>query len=168
MDNIKQIVTYLLLSTENKQMQNLRLTQMVYLMDWKNCLVSGDQITGIKWELNTLGPFSSDIIKSVAHSRSNFVIDYSISGEIDSVNTLIKLTSNPIDVSLMELSTKRALDFVIGSTSVLDHFEFISFIFSTFPVVKSKRFTSINLKSLSKEYKSSRFWNDKSSNFDLL
>jgi hypothetical protein len=168
MQTIQQLVTYLFSASGNQPMHNLRMTQMVYLIDWKSCLTNGEQITETKWELNNLGPFSPDILKAIVHNREHFVVDYSVSGELFSINTTIKISDNPIDTHDLDFGTRRIIDFVIGNTLRLDQFEFISFIFSTFPVIKSKKFSLLNLKSLSKEYKHSRFWNNNSSIFDSI
>src|SRR6056297_2198324 len=65
MTTISDILVYIIKNYPYKNdLSNARLTKMVYLVDWKACLVTGNQLTNIKWKYNHYGPYVDDIIET--------------------------------------------------------------------------------------------------------
>jgi hypothetical protein len=154
MDTIQKIAAYLLASSKTGAMQNLQLVQSIYLADWKSCLVRNEKIALINWELTELGPFSIDILRAITHGRDYFKIDFEGSGKIGFMTTNVSFSKDISEVKGLGLPVVSVLDFVTHAINNLSREEFVSLIYSTYPVVKGQRFSQLNLKMFAKAYKS--------------
>lgn len=133
------------------EMSNARLTKMVYLVDWKNALVKGNQITEINWYFDNYGPFVTDIEDKAKAKSKIFIIDLgsNMYGQpkktfrLRDTNTVINLTDGE----------KKSIKSVIDETKKLYWNEFIKLVYSTHPVASSDRYTYLKLAEKANEYK---------------
>ena len=167
MNHIANIAATLLYRSKSNVLSNSRLTMLIYLCDWKSCLVTNKPLTELNWHYENNGPFSWEVIKAVIYSRKHFEISKSL-GSFISFNTTVKLIvyNEEIQNSLSSYSN-NIIDFVIKQTNALDNEQFTNLILSTYPVMSSQKFTDLNLKRLSVEYKSSRLWSKDAASLEL-
>lgn len=134
------------------ELSNSRLTKLVYLADWFNCLLTNRQMTKITWLFNHYGPYVNDILEEVNKSDLlEVIMDFNFYG---SPKYVIKLIDGCY-VSFEEGITnddKKILDFVISKTKTMHYNSFIDYVYSTYPVSSSQRYDSLNLVELAREY----------------
>lgn len=150
MDNLIDVIKYLFINYPQKgELSIARLVKMVYLSDWKSCLLYGKQITSIQWYFSNFGPFVSEIVDSIRKDD-----DYTISlctNQFGDKKELIQIKDN-IKSPIISDKNKQILDFVINKTYILDWEKFICLVFSTYPIVKQCRYTKLDLPQLAREY----------------
>lgn len=131
------------------ELSKARVVKMIYLADWKSAIQHNCQLTDIKWIYNHYGPYVDDVI-GLLRSDSAFEI---ISGVnfYNQPKDLIKIVK-PVNPNLSEQS-KSILDFVIKHTSNLNWEEFINLVYSTYPIIKERKLSELNLVTLASEYK---------------
>lgn len=108
----------------------LRKIQMLYLADWKHCLVYKKQLTELQWYYNFCGPYSFELQKILEKS------DYP---NID------------ITFELLTEEEKGILDFVLRKIPELNGREFTRLVYSTYPVMKKDKYTNFDLPELAIE-----------------
>ncbi|WP_370203231.1 Panacea domain-containing protein [Alloalcanivorax venustensis] len=150
MNKLQRILAYLCLNYPHKdELSKARVTKLVYLADWFSSLLDGEQMTDIKWVFNHYGPYVDDVVdsangaygfslekKNTMYGTPKYVVSYS-GGE-------------DIDISDRE---KKILDAVIEKTKPLHFNDFISYVYSTYPVKSNERYASLDLVSLAQRYK---------------
>lgn len=151
MNTLIDIVKYLYLHYPyHGELSKARVVKMIYLVDWRSCLVCGQQITHIHWYFNHYGPYVSEVIDDIRRDQ-----DFSIKSATNmfgDTKEIIVLKNTRYKVNLSE-DVKVVLDFVIEKTCRLNWTEFINLIYSTYPVVTQPRYTYFDLVKLAKEYK---------------
>ena len=153
MIKIKNVAAYFCKNYPYKEeISKARLTKMIYLADWFSALNTGSQITKIKWLFNHYGPYVDDVI-DVVKSDSRFTIssDTTIYG---SYKEKIVFVGADKDIEISQ-DEKEILDFVINKTQNLYFNDFINYVYSTYPVSNKRRYSTLDLASLAKEYKES-------------
>lgn len=109
----------------------LRKMQMLYLADWKHCLVYKTQLTELQWYYNFCGPYSFELQKILQNSEyPNIDIKFDILSEEE----------------------KGILDFILRKIPELNEREFTRLVYSTFPVMKKDKYTYFDLPLLAKDY----------------
>lgn len=131
------------------ELSKARLVKLVYLADWKSSIQNGKQLSNIKWFYNHYGPYVDDVI-DVLKNDPNFEIESKLNF-YNQPKYLIKIIKN-IEPKLQEES-RLILDFVIDNTKHLYWNEFISLVYSTYPIIKEEKFNYLDLVKLAKEYK---------------
>lgn len=150
MDMLKDVIKYFYINYPQKgELSKARLVKMIYLSDWKSCLLYEKQITNIHWFFNNYGPYVSEIINEI-RTDSEFEIKR-VSNMYGESKELVFLKNGFSQPSISN-STKSILDFVIEKTYLLNWTNFISLVYSTYPVVKQHRYSYFNLVELAKEY----------------
>ena len=150
MNKRANIMAYFCLHYPHKnELSKARLTKLVYLSDWFSSLLDGKQLTNIDWVFNHYGPYVEDI-SSIAAFDDNFTITpyktiyggdkYVISCSLKAEN--VKL--NPRESAI--------LDAIIEKTKTMYFNDFIDYVYSTYPVTASERYTHFDLPALAKEY----------------
>lgn len=77
MDKLEAVIAYLCENYPHKsELSKARLTKLVYLADWKSCIESNKQISGIEWVFNHYGPYVDDIYNAAILSP-NFNVERS-------------------------------------------------------------------------------------------
>jgi hypothetical protein len=133
-----------------EELSKTRLVKLIYLIDWKYTLLTGKQFTDIKWYFNHYGPYVEDVMNLVKQEKSIFNVDSyenRYGGHSDRI-TKIK----PMNVELSE-AIMNASDFIISNTKNLNWPDFISLVYSTFPVQNNSKYTYLNLESEAVEFK---------------
>ncbi len=153
MANLKDVMAYIITnypSHMDSELSNARLTKMVYLADWKNCIDSGSQITSINWYFDNYGPFVRDIEQEAKNNSGLFEIAVT-NNVYGSMKKIFKL-KYPYEANLSPVE-KKSIDHVISETSKLYWAPFIRLVYSTFPITQSDRYQFVDLVALSKSYK---------------
>lgn len=133
------------------ELSKARLTKMVYLSDWKSCLVQDRQLTNIEWFFDNYGPFVDDINDEIEKRPDLINITHTLN-YYGSGKTLYSISKTEYIPSLDE-SDKRILDEVIEKTKTMHWDNFITFIYSTYPIATSQRYSKLNLLEKAHEYK---------------
>ena len=150
-NTISDLVKYLYLNYPfHGELSKARTVKMVYLADWRSCLLHGCQITGIHWYFNHYGPYVSDIINSI-RKDDDFEVR-SVTNIFGDNKELIVLKNRQCSIDVTK-EVASILDYVIATTSCLTWDQFISLIYSTYPVVTQPRYTYLDLIQLSQQYK---------------
>lgn len=130
---------------------NARITKLIYLADWKSCLESGQQITNIEWFFDYYGPF----VKDVEHEVENNLDIFSVEPMLSWVfwwNKKVFSIKNKYYPNIEE-NHKVFINFVIEKTANMWFSDFIRYVYSTYPVYKSRKFQKLDLSQLAAEYK---------------
>lgn len=149
MNIIESIVAYLCIHYPySGELSKTRLTKLVYLADWFSALAFNRQMTNINWVFNHYGPYVDDVIDTVS-SNGNFSIEYSLN-YYGTGRTTISFNGLEENINLTEIEQKT-LDLVISKTSPMYFNDFIKYVYSTYPIVNSNRYSHLNLVELAKE-----------------
>jgi hypothetical protein len=152
MARLHDIIAYLLQKYPYKnELSTARLTKMIYLSDWKAALDSGEQLTDIQWFFDNYGPFVWDVTREAgAHPRLFNIEDTeNMYGDRKRLFRLLDGDYTP-DLSSQD---KQVLDHVISATEDLNWDQFIKLVYSTYPVISSDRYTTLDLAAKASEYK---------------
>lgn len=133
------------------ELSKARLTKLVYLSDWFSSLLDERQMTDIDWLFNHYGPYVDDVY-DIASTDSEFSItpEKTIYGGDKFV---ISFNGNQYSLELSDRE-KNIIDTIIEKTKTMYFNDFISYVYSTYPVSSNERYSHMDLVSLAKEYKS--------------
>ena len=151
-DKIKNILKYLLKEYPHKsELSASRLTKMLYLADWKSALENGKQITDTTWHFNHYGPYVDDFMEIAENDQDiELVDDVTIFGGRKKLIKLSKKGEQDYDINPDE---QYILDFVIAKTESKNYEDFITLVYSTFPVMSNTKYSDLDLVELAKQYK---------------
>lgn len=147
---LKNILKYFLNNYPfSDELSNSRLTKMVYLADWMSAVKFDKQITDINWFFDHHGPYVDDIINLVK-SDPDFSIQEceNFFGGYKRLITL-KREDEPTELDQFEVDL---LDKIIKTTEKLNYQDFIDFVYNTYPIKNSDKFSDLNLKSFAKNF----------------
>lgn len=151
MNNLNKIIKYIVVEYPFKsELSASRLTKIIYLADWKSAIDSGEQLTPIIWRFNHFGPYVEDVIECVREDP-----DMAITLEetyYGNKKTLIRLNGSLIKSDL-SLKIQHLLNFVIMATKDKNYSDFIKLVYSTYPVITSDKYSTLNLVQLAEDYK---------------
>ncbi len=151
MAELSDVLVYFCLRYPNKsELSKARLTKMVYLADWKSAIDHGRQLTDIRWQFNYYGPYVDDVIR-IAKSDQRLLVTQTTNsyGEPKEVIAVQDGVSEPP----LQTEDKAILDFVIDGTAPKSWSDFISLVYSTYPIITQLKFSELNLITLAQEYK---------------
>jgi len=132
MATVTDVVTYLHQNyPDTEELTQPRLTQLIYLADWRSSIKRQQQITDIDWVFDNFGPYAE------------------VSELCRSENVTPKLSPEERDI----------LDFVIESTRDKYWIDFTRLVYSTYPIVTQARHEKLNLVKLAGDYLGSRTGN---------
>lgn len=150
---IKQILRYFVENYPHKnELSKTRITKMVFLADWYSCLSTGKQLTSIEWYFDHYGPYVSDVFEAAKKDRR-----LQVKQEVNSFGTIKEVVSLRDDNFFfynhrkIEGITKLLLDQVIEDTKNMNWTEFINYIYSSYPIKNSKKYSFLDLEALSVE-----------------
>lgn len=133
------------------ELTKTRLTKLIYLIDWESSLEVGEQLTDIEWYFNHYGPYVSDVFDTADEDS-----DLKIVEKVSNFGTKKFLVESKIEKSGLQFeltgSEMKIIDKVINKTQSMNWNEFIDYVYSTFPIVKSERYGVLNLVKLAQEY----------------
>ncbi len=157
MANLKDIVGYILENypeSMQDELSNARVTKMVYLADWRNCLRGKGQISEIKWYFDNYGPFVWDVKKTVDKYPELFKVK-EIPNRHGSLKRLFSLKGKGHDFILSK-TEKQSIDHIIDVSSKKYWNDFIKLVYSTHPISSSDRYSHLNLVEKAGEYRKIR------------
>jgi len=71
MSKLRDIVAYFCSNYVYKdELSKVRLTKMVYLVDWRSAITDGKQLTRIQWHFNHYGPYVEDVVASIKYDSA--------------------------------------------------------------------------------------------------
>jgi hypothetical protein len=150
MDKLEAAIAYLCENYPHKsELSKARLTKLVYLADWKSCIESNKQISGIEWVFNHYGPYVDDIYNAAILSP-NFNVQRS-TNFYGNKKEIISLKM-PILNNRLSTSEKRIMDHVIEETKRLNWDQFIQLVYSTYPVLTGTRGKKLDLVAMARAY----------------
>lgn len=156
MSKLKEILSYICYNYPHKnELSKSRLTKMVYLADWKSAIDRGSSITNIEWKYDFYGPFVEEIFELVLNDQ-DFIVVIS-SNKYGDKKHIINLRVG-VTPSIKELTKSdiEILDYVIEKTKTLFYNDFIQLVYSTYPIIKSEQFSTLNLIDIAEAYKKER------------
>lgn len=145
---LKDIIYYILL--KHWKLPNARLTKLVFLSDWKSSLDKWIQISNIQWYFDFYWPFVKDIENEIWLNLDIFKIEEEYNWNWNKKKIF---SIKPWYIPKLNEDQKKIINFVIEITKKLDFNNFIKFIYSIYPIYKSRKFTYLNLIELANEYK---------------
>jgi hypothetical protein len=124
---------------------------MLYLADWKNCLINQNQLSDINWYYNTDGPFANEVINLLEEYEQLGLIKFQNDEE---KSIAMSFTSNVEAGKYLDFGSqeKSVLNFVIEKTKELNWQELNKLVNSTYPMIKNSKFSTMNLIESSAEY----------------
>ena len=150
---VNQILRYFVENYPYKsELSKTRITKMVFLADWYSTLESGKQLTTINWYFDHYGPYVTDVFEAAKNDRRLQIMQ-----EVNSFGTMKEVVSLRESVFLfnsqikIEDNAKLLLDRVINDTKSMSWTEFINYIYSSYPVKNSNKYSYLNLLDLSIE-----------------
>jgi hypothetical protein len=150
METLKDIVVYILKKYPYRSdLSNARLTKMIYLADWRSSLNSETQISDINWFYDHYGPYVNDVINLIqSDSDMNVKHDSTIFGETKTVISLKNLNIEP-DLSKESQDT---INYVIEKTEKMQWNQFIKLVYSTYPIIATRKYHKLDLVQLAKDF----------------
>ena len=153
MNYLQSIIAYLChYYPHSGELSKARVTKLVYLADWFSALLLERQMTNTRWLFNHYGPYVDDVIDSVRNCHECAILNQeNFYGDSKQV---IVFRGDPRQISL-ETEDSQILDWIINKTQSMYFNEFIDFVYSTYPVTNTERYSSFDLVSLAREYRQS-------------
>ena len=139
MTNLEILIRYILLNYPNiGELSKPRLVKLIYLIDWKYTIENGKQFTNINWYFNHYGPYVNDIIDLMRIQTEVFQVK-SYNNQYEGVTDKFLL----IDKSPVNLTSdvKNIIDQFIDYTYKLTWSNFISLVYSSYPIKTSLKYT---------------------------
>jgi hypothetical protein len=154
MAELKDIIAYYCKEYPHKaELSKARLTKMVYLADWKSAIDRGKQISKIEWIYNHYGPYVDDVANT-AQKDPIFNIE-STTNMFGGNKEVVRLRSEKYSPSLHD-DEKKILNHIISITSDKYWNTFMELVYSTYPILKSDKYSTLDLVALAKEYKATK------------
>ena len=155
MARIKDVLIYLLKNYPHPEdLSNARITKLVFLCDWKHSLDVKKQLTSIQWYFDNYGPFVWDVINCAEENSKTFEIVYT-TNYFGGHKKQLTLKDDSAEVSIKR-AERRTIDHIIQITHRKSWDEFIQLVYSTYPIVNSERYRSLNLVEMAKDYRKSK------------
>lgn len=156
MASLKDIVYYLINAYPNKDdLSNARITKMVYLADWYSANMYGKQVSKISWYFNNFGPYVEDVIDMARNNPDFFTVKLK-ENYYGTPKRIISTKDNLIYTPTLLEQEKQSLDKIIDISKRKNWDEFITLVYSTYPIVVSERYSSLDLIALAKEYQAKK------------
>ena len=156
MAELKDVMAWIIKNYPHEsELSNARLTKMVYLCDWHHTVYSNARMTDIDWYFDNHGPFVWDIKNQATLERDLFRIAET-KNMYGSRKTLIKLNDKEFDGSNLTDSEKSSISKIITRTKGLYWDDFITFVYSTFPILESEKYSRIDLEGLAKKFRAKK------------
>lgn len=150
---VLNVIKYILAMYPYKnELSASRLTKMIYLVDWKNALEYDTQFSNAVWHFNHYGPYIDDFI-TIAIKDKDIKVTNTVTmfGGNKQLFELYDKLAPPVNLSER---LKYIVDFVINATKDKNYDDFVKLVYSTYPVISSRKYTNLDLVSKAKEYKS--------------
>ncbi|WP_205702852.1 Panacea domain-containing protein [Botryobacter ruber] len=148
-----ELVKYVLLTYPKlEELSKPRLVKLIYLIDWKYAIDNGEQATNIKWIYNHYGPYVDDVINLMKDNPAIFDIT-SKQNPYGGITDKFRLRDPQNIVVNLDTELKEISNLIIEKTSDLSWSNFISVVYSSFPVKSNLKYSVLDLKQLSIEFR---------------
>ena len=155
MANIIDIVFYICAKYPyEEELSKARLTKMIYLSDWKQCLKTSHQMTNIKWYFDNYGPFVDDVSNEIS-LHADIIERVSTTNYYGAEKTVYRIKNQNYIANLTD-EEQEIINEVIEKTQSMRWNEFINFVYSTYPIATSERYCYIDLIQKAKDYQAER------------
>lgn len=154
MATLRDAIAYILMNyPENlaHELSNARVTKMLYLADWHQCISRGRQVTSINWFFDSYGPYVNEI-KTTAESEPSLFSIENINNLYGQKKSMIKLKNRSYQTNI-SFDEKTSLDHVIETCKDMYWDDFIKLVYSTYPIMTSDRYSKLDLLQKAKDYK---------------
>ena len=152
MADLKDMIYYILKKYPKKDhLSNARLTKIIYLSDWYSAINYNKQISNIHWYFDNYGPFVWDVLDEIKQHSDLFVIKKTLN-IFGAEKRLIKTKNDEYMVTLSK-DEKNAIKKIIKITKDKDWSQFIKFVYSTYPILTTEKYSYINLENKAKLFK---------------
>lgn len=151
--NLEKVMAYICSKYPYEdELADARLTKMVFLTDWFHSVLTGTQITDIKWLFNHYGPYVTDVLNTAKTSNA-FQLK-----EKQTYYGSNKTVINYIGNESIELDnvTKKIIDRIIEKTKSMYFNDFIQYVYSTYPVKSNDKYAILDLPKIAESYRNSR------------
>ena len=118
----------------------LRLTQTLYLIDWRSSLARGRQVTDLTWQHHDLGPWTDEVMQAISSRPELFRVRVSKSLFGESRST-VELAAPP-SRQKFEPEIEEIIEFVLDSTCHLEMRKFLDLVFLTYPIATQQSFAT--------------------------
>lgn len=146
---LQNIIYYFL--QRSGELPNARITKLVYLLDWEYSLKYGRQLTNIEWFFDYYWPFVKDIENVISGNSDIFYTKTYTNFLWNSGKFFTTKWEESINLSK---DITDLMDDIIKKTKDLTFNEFIKYVYSTYPVYKTRQFNKLNLVELAQEFNS--------------
>lgn len=150
MENLYDIIGYILLNISPNIATKYRVTKMIYLADWCSCVSHNTQITNIHWVFDNYGPFVWDIYNTVEQNPDTFKISYGLT--IGGNEKMLFSLVNPTQQFFLTNRTRKILDFIVNETKKLSTIEFTQLVYNTYPILTTPRYNKLDLIKKAQEF----------------
>lgn len=152
MNTLKDFIIYVFEQYPNPfELSKARLVKILYLADWKYALQNNQQLTKIDWFFNHYGPYVDDVMTLVKSDSNNFRVEVKSSASGSSREVVYLMPNH--EVPVLTAPAKSVLDFVIKLAYPLYWDKFIELVYSTYPIRKSVKYSSLDLIAFAQEYR---------------
>jgi hypothetical protein len=150
MENSNNILVYLFNNYPNsKELSFSRVMKLLYLIDWKYSITKFERLTVLNWILNQFGPYNSSLL-DIMDNSNDFEIKRIVNEDNKNIILINFLEKGDYD---LKAETKRTIEFVINHCSKMSWSEVNNLVNSTYPIIRGKINSELNLLELAKEYK---------------
>lgn len=127
----------------------LRVTKLIYLIDWKAVQKTGQQLTNITWSLGQYGPTTETIIETVDKDPGLTFLE--TVSNFGTKKYLLKTTIPDEQLSYnLSCENRHLIDTVINETKDLFWNNFMNHVYQTPPVIQAKSYGVLNLENFAK------------------
>lgn len=145
------LIAYIIGVYQKKEdLSKARLNKIIYLIDWKSAMVTGEQMTDIQWKFNHFGPYVKTI-EDLIDQDNRFKIDKTLN-YYGNKKFLVSMTQNNGFDQPSE-QEKNIIDSIIEITQPMTWSAFIHSVYSTYPIRVSEKGAYLNLIHLAKQYR---------------
>lgn len=136
----------------SNDLNKTRTTKLVYLADWYMAQKYNQQMTCINWYFDHYGPYVSDVL-DIAEKDDDLKIE-KLPSAFGTIKYLVakKDENKALDYELSRREEK-ILDKVIDETNLLSYRKFLDFIYDTYPIENSSKYSPLDLIDFSKKEK---------------
>ena len=151
MAQLKEVIGYLCTRYPHPdELAKGRVAKLLFLADWLTCLKTGEQMTAIQWQFNNYGPYVEDIVTAARNDAVHFSVVQKENYYGNPVD-LIKVKKRFQEFRTLSHSERQTLDKVIETVEAMNWSQFISHVYSTYPIATRARYSRLNLKEIANE-----------------
>lgn len=152
MRKLNELIKYILHTyPKPEELSKPRLVKLIYLIDWKYAIDNGKQFTDINWIYHHYGPYVNDVIEIMKQNSSEFEVISRVNPYGGTTDKFRLNQSKQVSIEI-EPKVKVITDFFISKTVHLSWSNFISVVYSTYPVKSNLQYSSLDLESLAQEF----------------